>query len=528
MFMQDKTVRPSARKKAVRQKLMLALACVTLLIPATGCVPKSPPTLAPGVSPTGQPAGSSQCNTSGDSAEVKAFKQEAERLFNEVYPVWSTQSNALWRNAWAMDTLLDYFAVCDVDASSYGDTVLQALNPSTTVNGWWDDFGWVGIAALRAAEQNISPDHRDDFLKVAINTWAYMYGPGWSKTNPAIFPFIDESIPGWKAFRANHTPNVGAPNVWKDIEQTWPGVTQDQKMQRKPRYSPGGAWNSTITDGSQPVPVTAYQGTGAYLNPIQNTVTNGLYAILTLRIYRASQNPAFRQVFSESGLDPDACLQAWKDQIGWLNQWMVETTDTDESLLVQTQAGSLVRERVSTFDDGKYWDAAYINNLVWTGDQGLLIGALREGKAAGYLQPEPKVFSLYSDIMEGVFKNGYRPRTYGTVTGSFLLPWMMIGPGDAYTARPPGGDTGDYLTGNAVFMRYLLQAYKADPDLVKGYKDDVLSSARSLVKIGDNASARPPGRCNAYTPYVTSFPTDEMTAPVNRLSELLLAIEMSD
>lgn len=461
----------------------------------------------------------------GTGAASADLKRAADRLFAEIYGRW-TQSDNVWRNAWAFDTLLDYFAAADVDASACAEAALHALDPRKA-GAWWDDFGWIGIAALRAAEQNIAPQRQFDFLKIAINAWAYMYGPGWSSTRTAIYPFTD--VPGWKEYQPSHTPNIGAPNVWRDIGKTWRDASPEQIAERRPRYSPGGAWNSPITDARQPDPVVRYEGWSSYLNPVQNTVTNGLYAILALRIFQAARNPAFAGVFRESGLDVEACLGAWTDQIEWLERWLIETPDADESLLLRLGAGSLVRERVSTFHEANgrmLWDAAYSKTLLWTGDQGLLLGALREARAANLLVPEPKAFGLPAQIVQGVFEHGYAERSYGVIRGEFLLPWIGIGSSDPFAVPSPGNDDPDYQTGVGVFMRYLLQAYQAEPGLVDKYRSAIADSARKIATEGFGQDPRPGGACDAFTPMGGS--TDQMTAYVNRLSVLLLAIAMGE
>jgi hypothetical protein len=459
---------------------------------------------------------------------------EADRLFyDHIYERWK-KANNVWRNAWAMDTLLDYFAVGHADPAALTILPLRALDPNLKGN-WWDDFGWIGIAALRAAEQindfHQHPDYRDRYLKIAINAWAYMYGPGWSKSSKAIYPFTDEELPGWDGFATSHESNIGAPNVWNQIAQTWEGISEDEKMKQKPRYSPGGVWNSPITNFSHPELVPAYQQRvdyfDTYVSPIQNTVTNLVYAILTLRIFQASSKEPFSKVFSESTLDADACLQAWKNQIVWLDQWMVQTKG-DESLQRSfDKTSSLVRERVSTFNEyggTRYWDASYCKDWVWTGDQGLLLGVLREGKAAGYLKS--KVLDLYPNIVEGVFNYGYQPRTYDkTITGSFLLPWIVLESKDPSKEGALFNDVGDYQTGTGVFMRYLLQAYKAEPALVQKHKDTIMTCASNIIKKGFGTDPNPEDVCDAFTPSGDSV--DQMTAYVNRLSVLLLAIEMN-
>jgi hypothetical protein len=264
------------------------------------------------------------------------------------------------------------------------------------------------------------------------------------------------------------------------------------------------------------------------VNPIQNTVTNAVFTILSLRLYQASQNQLFKNVFAESDLDAGACLQAWKDQISWFEQWIVNTTAADESMKLALDSSCLIRERASRFHEWNgqmYWDGAYTKEWIWTGDQGLMIGALREAKAAGY---KSAMVDLYSQIIDGVFKYGYHSRTYnGTITGNFLLPWIVVGSAHPDLEDAMASDADDYQTGTHVFMRYLLQAYKAEPDLLKNHRDAILDSADNIIKDGFGTNPDPDSSCDSYTPYVTKDPATLMSAYVNRLSVLLLAIELS-
>jgi hypothetical protein len=465
---------------------------------------------------------------------IDDYKNAANSLFTITLALWKASDN-VWRNGCAMDTILDYLSVCEVDnPAQYGETAIETLDPTKKGN-WWDDFGWIGIAALRAAELNLFPNYTDQFVKIAINCWTYMYGPGWSSSNTAVYPFTDDDLPGWKTFADSHKTNRGAPNVWDDIDQTWTKnpPTEDQKMERRPRYSPGGIWNAPITDSSAPDPKTDYLGEESYVAPIQNTVTNAVFTILSLRIHQAGASGRFDNVFGKSEMNGGACLQAWKHQIRWFELWLIKTADADQSMKISDDTGTLIRERATTFYPWKsqmYWDASYTKEWFWTGDQGLLVGALRETKASGYGQTE--VLTLYPEIIDGVFNNGYRARTYASksqkpIEGSFLMPWFKIGAKDPYNARALASDKEDYQTGTGVFMRYLLQAYQAEPGLAVKYKDVILNSADNIIKLGFGTDPSPEGDCDAYTEYLGADKATRMSPYINRLAVLLLAIEMS-
>ena len=282
---------------------------------------------------------------------------------------------------------------------------------------WWDDFGWIGIAALRTAERNTFPQRQADFLKIAINAWAYMYGPGWSHGNPTVYPFMDLGLEGWQKFAKEHPSNRGAPNVWKSITQTWPDVNNQQKADRQPRYAPGGVWNAPIVDDSAPIPAQTYQHSLGYVSPIQNTVTNAVFTILSLRIYQASKIRHSVACLPSRPWIPQPACKPGRIRSPGSNHGCSRRAAPDQSLLLKTGTGSLVRERAATF--ASLWDAAYDSNWIWTGDQGLLLGVLREGAEASYVKSA--VFGLYPDIVGGVFANGYLPRTYGgTISGKLF------------------------------------------------------------------------------------------------------------
>ena len=465
----------------------------------------------------------------GVPPDVAAYLAEAKVLFDQIHPLWSTAGN-VWRTACAFDSLLDYFIVSGADSAPYGQDALTALDPTKKGN-WWDDFGWIGIAALRAAEQRFAPQYRYEFLKIAINAWCYMYGPGWStsSTQNGVYPYTDQ--PGWAEFARTHTFNLGAPNCWKNIKLTWPEVSPTTQAELGPRYTPGGIWNSPFSATDHPDAVGQYQGTGDTLNPIQNTVTNAVYALLSLRLSLAAQNPDFAHYFTDVGINLPALNQAWKNQIDWWQQWMQATPEPMQTLLLSAQSGSkggsLVRERVSTFqvvDGVRYWDSSYNQGMTWSGDQGLLIGALREAQSM-YPSSPPSVVSLYPALIQGVFANYFLPRSYGSVSGSFPLPWLSVGSSAPYIEVPPGNDYGDYQTGVGVFMRYLLQAYRADPKLLAPYRDTLIALANALVAPGFGTSS-PGGLCDAFTAYGNGN-ADMISAPVNRLAVLNLAIAIS-
>ena len=133
------------------------------------------------------------------------------------------------------------------------------------------------------------------------------------------------------------------------------------------------------------------------------------------------------------------------------------------------------------------------------------------------------------NLFNSEIKYGYKPRTYNkTITGNFLLPWIVVDSQYPYSEGALAGDANDYQTGTGVFMRYLLQAYNAEPSLLQNHKDAIVDSANKIIQSGFGTNAEPAGDCDPFTPYqVKSDPATVMTAYINRLSVLLLAIELS-
>jgi hypothetical protein len=104
---------------------------------------------------------------------------------------------------------------------------------------------------------------------------------------------------------------------------------------------------------------------------------------------------------------------------------------------------------------------------------------------------------------------------------------LEVGATDPYQASPPGSDYGDYQTGVGAYLRYLLQAYQAEPALLTAYKPTIIATANALVSPGFGA-ASPAGQCDAFTPQDNgNGNADLMSAYVNRLAVLTLAIAMS-
>jgi hypothetical protein len=488
---------------------------------------------------------------------------------------WYTCSNSgsgIWRSAQAFDTLIDYFSLVPGDLNictggvKFAQSVVGTASDTAfdaTKGAWWDDFGWTGIASLRAAyRRDLFPDTWQDFLKIAINCWCFMHGPGWWIPDvfkelrfPPGIPLPFPSLAGW----AGKNTGIGAPNVWQS-------ASPDFQTDFTPRFSPGGVWNAPFSTCDPPVPAPVHLPsetcTSAHLCGIQNTVTNAVFTILSLRLYRAAGNPDFRDIFGQTNLNLPNVLAAWQNQMSWFNSWFFGTDDENDKYSQSTlyrlsenyapgQGTALIRERVSTFLPGGSqiaqvtWDPGYCMNLAWTGDQGLMLGALRE--ASVFLQEDhsalgdedniSQVSSVYKDILNGVLAGCYSSETISdgigkSYTGVFLRPWVLATWDGSHITSTfpdafPQGDNPDYQTGCGVFYRYLLQAHKADPTLSAPYVAKVLAAADLICQPAfPNGTSQDSQVCDCILSRFGYSGNDYMTAWINRLALLCMAIAL--
>jgi hypothetical protein len=314
-----------------------------------------------------------------------------------------------WHLGHSFDTIIDYFAYVDkTEAADFASIARAAFVRSLGSACWYDDYGWWGIAALKAANSPLF--HENDakaFTTISHICWAAMHD--------------------------------NAPNVWAN------NMSNPDYAPLQPRFD-GGVWN---TDWSRPdccggknapprLPAKCDKPKqGDNLTGIQNTVTNGLYLVLALRLYQATQDTNFRDAASR--------------EYDFLNHWLNDKLPPDISLLLKIQDSrglydyALVRERVATYaKDAQV--CGYESDLAWSGDQGIIVGGLIDRMIVVPADNNPKsmVFQNAVAILLGVLAvtNRYKKNP------GILLPWTH---GD-------GGDPKDYSTGIGVFMRYLLYA----------------------------------------------------------------------
>lgn len=355
------------------------------------------------------------------------------------------QEPDFWKVASAFDTMIDFVAYCSKDPA--GDALKAATwairySPFDPAGIWFDDFGWWTIATARAAAT-----------------------PNFAKSKVQLGAIATKC---WSAFSEN------APYVWErkkkgTFENCAPAV-------------PGGVWNGywkgTSDDWHGPKDGNPDSGT---LLGIQNTVTNAV-------------NLLSAQVFKDDSADKRefGFLDAWLNMPSpnpGPNQYKIPLLWWQDA--AHTQA--LVFERATHFQDGKA--PGFQTNWAWTGDQGLIIGAL-VGQA---IRPDTlpakrkQLLKLAEQLLAGAQLRLVQPKNH------ILNYWTLTGQPPSISKTDPKANWNDYSTGTGVFWRYILRVWNANVTKTLGtpaFKAILTANADEALK----APAGPRQWPNGYKP----------------------------
>ena len=361
------------------------------------------------------------------TALTNDYRQAATKIFE-----WLMQSydSSYWILGHSFDTIIDYLDNVDHSkAADVGNMVVKqyqiALNKTGGYDSaWFDDFGWWTVATQRAVGKPFfTPEAKNQFRGIMSECW--------------------------KRFTGN------APYVW---DRRPPGTFDD--------YRPavdGGAWNEYWegTSSTFPGPKHGDPKSGT-LQGIQNTVTNALYLVAAQRL---------------GGTDPDAKAAAEREY-NFLSNWLWQQQQDPLWWPQNGPNAALVRERVSHFYNGKE-DTGFQKDWAWTGDQGLILGALTDRMR---LDDYQAVLGRAKQLLTGVRSS--------LVDGSGMLgPWSNSG-------SVPDGDTGDYETGVGVFWRNVLYTWKNNPDLRAFLSDPAY---QQFVRVNGNEAVNAPQTSDLVT-----------------------------
>jgi hypothetical protein len=366
------------------------------------------------------------------STNIESYKAAAMTTFTQLKQNYGWSGN-FWRLGHSFDTIIDYFDTVDASEATLFATeyVLPAFKKFT--GHWYDDYGWWGLAALRASQRKIFITHAVEFNDIARDCWNFM-----STGNTG----------GMQIDCSTVVAMGGAPKVW---EWSMKKKADWERLYKRlePRYDKG-VWNcdwNLTNDSNDPcycVPIWEEDNYWASngLSGFQNTITNALYLTLAARLKAGRPR-------SEADREYEF-LQSWFDH-----------TPADESLLCQLEGTeqAYVRERVSVYmGGGAVYN--YRPDTAWAGDQGVLLSGLVDYMAL-----------LSNDALKkklrGICKQliGGTKRYFSDADG-ILLDWRNPSDRDDNgKEKAPGDDPDDYRTGSGAYMRFLTHAYRNDPEL---------------------------------------------------------------
>ena len=409
----------------------------------------------------------------------------AKKAYSTLFPIFKNPANG-WQLGNVFDTLTDFVLRYPDVQSSPSAVVDAAYEQWGKIGGmcWYDDYGWWGIASSKAFDDqyaNIFGSHRSQFQKIATDCWDTMHTGKPDTYNP---PYKYK----------------GGPMVWENRDEgNDPGYFSSPNTWAIPRFS-GGVWQYDMFKDERTNPKDCAPGSSnpsdpntCYLGPFQNTVMNGLYLVLALRLNLIGQGTGTGE--------------AARTEMEFLNNWF--SLEGDESLLWRNaDLCSLVRERVQTYaycQEKMSYPSVNGHNPVgaWSGDQGLILGGLLD-----YLLVDPSDTTAQSRAIE--------------IARAMLCTPDMV---DADGVMPSSkefddqGDPDDYSCGSGVFWRYLMRGFKENSEL----RTEILTwvknepTTNAIYKSAENAFARVDSNKNKLFAYFNVLAT--LTAAIEILKE---------
>ena len=233
---------------------------------------------------------------------------------------------------------------------------------------------------------------------------------------------------------------------------------------------------------------------------VKNTVTNVLLFLLSSRIYRAA--------LAENMLDKKKYLDMAYRQWLWFDNWF--QLDEYEYLKKISSAAALVQERPLAFYEGSDYQGKihppWAGGWVWTGDQGMLIGALTDLLAVKN--------ELADWLRENNINHGFDPNVFETRVRQLIsligngVKSALISNKDGIIREAPclssfGPNHGnDYLAGRGILMRYL--GGKEEKALLGvDLSEPIKFTASAIWKTRDKSN-------NQFQPEFTTVENDEL------------------
>lgn len=378
------------------------------------------------------------------------LKIQCTVAFDRFRDVW--EFNDFWKRGNTMDACLNFTDALlnkwkhDAEIKSMGQKVdimlekdyryFKSIDPATL---WADDFGWWGLMGLNARkhlQRSGNKELADKYLQLSTNL------------------------------------------CWKQAR----GHAYDFSTTAKP-VSYG--WSNGPANGSS--------------KGVKNTVTNVLYFLLSVRIYRLMKRENMED--SEQYLD-----MAWRQWV-WFDSWF--QLKKYDYLKRTLSGGALVQERPTAFFDGSdYADMehpTWEKGWLWTGDQGMLLAALTDMLAikndlAAWITKNNLVVDFESDMFEKKVIHYITLMSKGIETALISNKDHIIREAPFKSNFGPEFG-GDYLAGRGIMMRYLGTLDKNATQV--NFKNSIEATANAIWQTRNKSD-------NQFQPEFTSVENDQL------------------
>ncbi len=368
---------------------------------------------------------------------------EAYKCYLNLRPNFTAPSNeGYWILGCILDSMIDFLNLAGQQGIVPYDEGRKFLNAAATCyttnqkqGEWYDDWAWWGNSTAKVYSPKYSnlfgsdPILQNNFKIICKQTFEFV------KTGKVPYLPMDES---------GYVGTFKAYNYAKEMAVSNPGQGWEQIVQDAEPVWNIGCWQAPM----KPTPAS-YNPFSAGLGPFQDSVINGLFYMLTQR------------TLNQAGLG----TQTEVDEMTlFYSNWMGLSSPTalqpEQKLFCQLDKNAgLFRERVSIYKNGSTVNG-YNPNLIWTGDQGLMLCALTELYYKQNGAQQEATLNLISFVINGVFN--YALGNYLAHT-DVIIPWCNLNLDRDHQPGPPPGtpfmyDPGDYFSGTGIFMRGLLEA----------------------------------------------------------------------
>jgi hypothetical protein len=255
-----------------------------------------------------------------------------------------------------------------------------------------------------------------------------------------------------------------------------------------------------FSNKAKPVPHGCSNGDANSANKgAKNTVTNVLFFLLSVRIYRLT--------LEENITDNEKYLEMAYRQWVWFDRWF--KLSEYEYLKKMASGGALVQERPTAFFEGSdYTETSHPTwekGWVWTGDQGMLLAALTD------------MLAIRDNLAEWITKNktevNFDVNVFTKNVNSYIrliskgIKTTLFSDKDGIVREAPftsnmGPAFGnDYLAGRGIMMRYLGKLDKNISDI--DFKNNIDSTVTAIWQTRDISN-------NQFQPEFTNFENDEL------------------